>query len=94
MCLFQWQGVIESVNVIESGPGWINAYVVASNLDPSFYFAGSIRNIVDGGNLPSFAVTVAEKLFFMMNNVSLLGTPIFGVTEEGYNSGSFLIGLR
>ena len=82
------------MNVIESGPGWINAYVVGENVDPKLYPIFSFQAIVVSGNLPTFTVTVAEKLFFMMNNVSLLGTPIFGVTEEGYNSGSFLIGLR
>ena len=81
------------MNVIESGTGWINAYVVAENLDPAFYLISVIRALVEEGNLPSFAQSTTEKEFFARNNVSMLSNATFGVGATGYNNASHLIGL-
>jgi len=85
--------VIQTVNVIEHGLGWINIYVVAENVDPVFYLLAVLRSIVDGGHLSSFAESNLEKIFFMSNNVTMLSNATFGISGTGYNSGSYLIGL-
>ena len=89
----QWQGEIQTVNVIEYGLGWINVYVVAENVDASLYPITAIQNIVSDGNLPLFAITARETALLASNNVTLLSTPTYGVGEAGYNNGSFLIGM-
>jgi len=90
----QWQGEIQTVDVIEHGLRWINAYVVAENMDPLLYPVGSIISFANNRELPLFAMTDSEKLFFVSNNVTLLSTPAYGVGEVGYNNGSYLLGLR
>ena len=90
LCL-QWLGAVQSVNVIESGPGWINVYVVADNLDPAYYLLVDIRAVVDSGTLPSFAVTTEEKSFFDRNYVSMLSNATFGVSASGYDSANYLL---
>ena len=94
LLVFQWQGTIQAVNVIEHGLGWINAYVVADNVDPALYILTNLRNIVVTGLLPSFALSNLEKSFFAHNNVTILSNGTVGISDAGYNSGSFLIGLR
>jgi len=84
---------VQSINVIEHGAGWINAYVVAENVDPTLYPITAIQNIISFGNLPLFTMTAAETQFFASNNVTLLSTPTYGVSESGYNSGNYLLGL-
>ena len=91
---FQWRGTIRSANVIEFGSGWINAYVIAENVNPALYPIIKLQTIVNKGNLPLFAVSDDEKLFLRANQVTLLSTPLFGVGESGYNSGNYLIGLE
>ena len=90
----QWQGEIQTVNVIEHGPGWINAYVVAENVDPALYALASLRSIVTAGLLPLFAESNSEKMLFTHNNVTILSNASFGISEAGYNAGNYLIGLR
>ena len=80
--------------MIEHGPGWINVYVVAENVNASLYPITAVQNIVIDGILPLFAKTASETAFFVSNNVTLLSTPTYGVGEAGYNNGSYLIGLR
>ena len=81
------------MTVIESGVRWVHLTASASNLDPKFYLLALVRAVVDGGSLPSFAVTPAEIGFFVTNNVTTLAAPTFVVPDDGYNSGNLLLGL-
>ena len=69
--------------------------VIAGNVDPTTYPVTMTQGIVNNGELPLFAVTDAEMAFFVSNRVTTLSASTYGVSaNEGYNSGSYLIGLR
>ena len=60
---------------------------------PTNVFIGSpTKAIVDGGKLPSYAISAEEKAFFASHNVSTLYTPLLFADWAGYNSGNVLIG--
>jgi hypothetical protein len=88
----QWNGTVTST-LIESGSGWMN-FVAQSTSLPITIFVGSLTQaIVDGGKLPSYAISADEKAFFASHNVSTLYTPLLHAAMSGYNSGNVLIGL-
>ena len=69
-------------------------YVVAENVNPALYVLTSFRNIVTAGLLSSFSLSNSEILFFVHNNVTILCNGTIGISEAGYNSGNYLIGLQ
>ena len=79
---------------MESGNGWINAVVSFWHVDPRLYLIALVRAVVDGGLVAQYAISNAEKSFFVANNVSTLGTPTFILGDNsGYNTANYLLGL-
>ena len=63
-------------------------------VDPRPYLATPVNAVVNGGKLPSFAVTSVEKAFFVSNNATALATPTLVIGDNtGYNSANFLLCL-
>lgn len=88
--LLQWQGNV-TTTVIESGVRWMNVKSDTTVVPTTFYLLALVQAVVDGGRLPSFAMTTAEKYFFKMCNVTTAFAPVFLDETGGYNSGNTLL---
>ena len=67
---------------------------VSDEINPKYYLLALVRAVVDAGQLPTFAHTNQERLFFNNLSISTLVAPTFGIDGQGYNTGNYLLGLK
>jgi len=91
LCL-QWNGSA-TTTLIEGGVGWMNVQVSVLDIDANLIVVSAARAIVDGHQLPLFAVGAGEKGMIASNNFSTVYNPFLTSQHIGYNSGNLLLGL-
>ena len=89
----QWQGGTSQVQLIEAGWRWMNALVLISNLDPTWYILSSVSGIVQDNHLGWYAVTGAEFDFLSRVTVTTISPPLYTIGQTGYDDSNFLSGL-
>jgi hypothetical protein len=83
--------------VIESGAGWWHIVAESSEADlhyENLFPIEAAKDIIVMNMLRVYAVSDAEKQFFVENAASILSPPSFYVAPtHGYHEGNALIGL-
>jgi hypothetical protein len=83
--------------VIESGAGWW--HIVAESSEADAHYSNllpieAVNLVVEEDKLREYAVSDAEKQFFVENVASIMSPPSFYVAPtHGYHEGNALIGL-